>query len=161
MFIITLKGAPLALACDDAAALVLWGLKHLTSIPALSITLFTHLEIVARATPLKGACVEMNSCVSWLLKLDVLSIYSRNSETMHNDLFWIYDWNLILSWCTPGLVCLSTTENCNSKLSSWNMTSSTFNKWILWPLWPVRSKSSIQTFWESWSKVRFELKLDK
>ena len=64
VFIITIKGAPLALACDDAAALVLCGLKHLTSIPALSITLFTNLEIVARATPLKGACVEMNSCVS-------------------------------------------------------------------------------------------------
>ena len=64
LFIITLKGAPLALACDDAAAFVLWGLKHLTSIPALSITLFTHLEIVARATPLTGACVEINSCVS-------------------------------------------------------------------------------------------------
>ena len=140
MFIITLNGAPLALACDDAASLVLCSLKHLTSIPALSITLFTHLEKVARATPFKGACVEMNSYVSWPLKLEVLSIYSRNSETMHNDLFWIYDWNLILSWCTPGLVCLSTTENCNSKLSSWNMTSSSFNKWILCPFWPVRSK---------------------
>ena len=63
-FKMTLYGAALALACDDAAALVLYGLKHLTSIPALSITLLIHLEIVAQATPLKGACVEMNICVS-------------------------------------------------------------------------------------------------
>ena len=52
----------------------------------------------------------MNRCDSWPLKLDVLSTYSRNSKTMHND--WIYDCNLVLSWCTPGLVCLSTAENC-------------------------------------------------
>ena len=66
-FIIALKGAPFALACDDAAALVIWDLRHVISIPALSalsISLFVNLEIVARATRLKGAYVEINSCVS-------------------------------------------------------------------------------------------------
>ena len=73
---ITSRGRSLSFALDEVAALVLWAVNWLVSIPADSSPSLAHLEIVSLETPLCGCMKLTNSFLSVPLKGAVLLRYS-------------------------------------------------------------------------------------
>jgi len=73
---ITSSGTSLSFALDEEAALVLWAVNWLVSIPADLSPDLVHLEIVSLETPLCGCMKLINSFLSVPLRGSVLLRYS-------------------------------------------------------------------------------------
>ena len=71
---ITSRGISLSFAFEDTAALVLWLMNLLVSMPAAFIALFVHLDMVSLETLLCGCMKLMNSLVSVFRKGSVLGM---------------------------------------------------------------------------------------